>query len=156
MPPLPSQVLPNPSQDIELSVPPSPHLIKTGIISDSVSNSSSKPHTSTTSSHSQHLASSDSVPRRSQRSHHPPTWLRDFHCSSAIAPSYNLTSSSKMIQQRGTRYPLSKFLSYDKFSPSYKHFVATISSLVEPTSFAQAVKDPNWHDAMVVEIIALQ
>ena len=40
-------------------------------------------------------------------------------------------------------------------SSTHKHFVNTISSVLEPTSYAQAVLDPKWKEAMQRELDAL-
>ena len=56
----------------------------------------------------------------------------------------------------GTPYPFSSFLSYDKLSPSHKHFCDIISTAVEPKSYGQAVLDPRWRDAMTAEIATLE
>ena len=39
---------------------------------------------------------------------------------------------------------------------SHQAFVNTISSVVEPTTYAQAIQDPKWREAMNHELIALE
>ena len=56
----------------------------------------------------------------------------------------------------GTLYPLSSFLSYDKLSPSHKHFCNMISTAVEPKSYGQAALNPRWRDAMAAKIVTLE
>ena len=58
--------------------------------------------------------------------------------------------------QSGTSHPLSSHVSYQHLSPSYKTFCCAISSLVEHTFYYQAMSDPKWQAAMVVEIVALE
>ncbi|XP_047259327.1 uncharacterized mitochondrial protein AtMg00820-like, partial [Capsicum annuum] len=41
-------------------------------------------------------------------------------------------------------------------SPAYQHYIASTSILVEPNSYAGAVKDQRWVDAMQTEIQALE
>lgn len=56
----------------------------------------------------------------------------------------------------GTRYPLSHYVSYAHLSPSHRSFACAISTLVEPTTFAQANGDPQWRAAMDSELLALE
>jgi hypothetical protein len=56
----------------------------------------------------------------------------------------------------GTRYPLSHFLTYSRLSSAHCAFLAKITGHTEPTSYAQAILDPNWRHAMTVELEALQ
>lgn len=53
-------------------------------------------------------------------------------------------------------YPISQYVNYNKFSKSHCAFLAAITSIVEPKSFSQASKDPNWQEAMKREIHALE
>lgn len=56
----------------------------------------------------------------------------------------------------GTTYPLSQFLNYERFSPSFRALLASISSHFEPQYFSQAINDPKWREAMAKEISALE
>lgn len=47
-------------------------------------------------------------------------------------------------------------MSYDKFHSSHKSFLAFLSSIDELTSFAKAVKIPEWHEAMQVDVKAIK
>ncbi|XP_059310223.1 uncharacterized mitochondrial protein AtMg00820-like [Lycium ferocissimum] len=53
-------------------------------------------------------------------------------------------------------YALSKYISYEKLSPKYQSYLAIFSNIVEPTCYAEAVKDPRWVDAMHAEIEVLE
>lgn len=53
-------------------------------------------------------------------------------------------------------YLLSSVLSYDQLSPSYKKFVAAISTTSKPKTFSTADKDKNWHDALAIESSVLE
>jgi hypothetical protein len=44
-----------------------------------------------------------------------------------------------MSTNSGNTYPLSSFVSYDNLSPSHKHFCLSISSIIEPKFYHQAV-----------------
>lgn len=53
-------------------------------------------------------------------------------------------------------YRLVNYLSYDYLSPKYKAFVASISSVTEPKTYSEAIKDPRWVQAIKEEIQALE
>ena len=53
-------------------------------------------------------------------------------------------------------YPVSDVVSYDHLSPVCRAALASYSIIKEPTSYAEAIKDPNWVAAMQSEIPALQ
>ncbi|XP_055800631.1 uncharacterized mitochondrial protein AtMg00820-like [Solanum dulcamara] len=87
------------------------------------------------------LTEDPSAPRRSVKSKQPSTWLRDF-------VSLNITSD--------VQYPLSNYVNYSHLSPTYQHYIAATSTITEPTSYADAIKDSRWVDAMQAEIQALE
>lgn len=89
--------------------------------------------------------------RQPTRPKQPPVWHRDFLMSSQA--NHFISTPSSIT---GTRYPLSNFLSYSRFSPSHSTFLAAITKHIEPQSYAQAVLDPNWQQAMDTELEALQ
>lgn len=47
-------------------------------------------------------------------------------------------------------------MSYGSFASSHQHFVNNFSSTSEPTTYAQASKDPKWVEAMNKELLALE
>ncbi|CAM8942273.1 unnamed protein product [Rhodiola kirilowii] len=77
--------------------------------------------------------------RKSTRVRKPPARLKDFVCGTTV-----------------TRYPISDFVQYKTCSPSHMRYIFQVSSIVEPTSYAQASKDPKWQAAMEKELNALQ
>ncbi|XP_073271469.1 uncharacterized protein [Primulina huaijiensis] len=83
--------------------------------------------------------------RRSSRTTVPPIWLKDFSCSQL--PKANSAVCS---------YPISKYLTYSNFSPSYQDYLAAMSSVTEPNSYHEAITDPRWQDAMNLELAALE
>ena len=54
------------------------------------------------------------------------------------------------------RYGIEKYVSNGKLSMSNKCFAAILNKSVKPTSYEEAVKDPNWSEAMNNEIEALK
>ncbi|WVZ16296.1 hypothetical protein V8G54_009278 [Vigna mungo] len=85
--------------------------------------------------------------RRSTRPYKPHTYLQDFH--------HSLTSTATDLHS-GTCYPIKKFLCYSHLSPSFHHFVSSISVESEPKSYAEAAKSDCWLKAMKAELNALQ
>ncbi|KAL0354232.1 UNVERIFIED_CONTAM: Retrovirus-related Pol polyprotein from transposon RE2 [Sesamum angustifolium] len=88
------------------------------------------PLSNTESLHSTHL--SPQLLRRSSRIIHRPTRFDDFICH---------TSTPAVLHTHNT---------------AYMSFVATLSILQEPKSFAEAMKYPEWRQAMHEEIQALE
>ena len=55
-----------------------------------------------------------------------------------------------------SKFPISSFLSTHVMSPEHSSFLAEVVKQTEPSSFAQAVLNPNWVEAMQKEFIALE
>ncbi|CAM8888286.1 unnamed protein product [Rhodiola kirilowii] len=77
--------------------------------------------------------------RKSTRISKPSVLLKDFICGTTV-----------------TRYPISNFVQYKNCSPTHQRYIFQVSSIVEPTSYAQASKDPKWQIVMEKELTALQ
>jgi len=75
----------------------------------------------------------------------PPEYLKNYHCN------LNVSNTSSRV-----KYPLNFVLSYNKLSPSYKSFVMSLSSHVEPNTYFEAVKYDCWRKAIQCEIFALE
>jgi hypothetical protein len=104
------------------------------------------------------IPSHNSLPRKSSRIRKPPSYLHDFHCklaSSSTQPSYDYVNKA-VCNNSGTSYPLSSSLSYDLLSSSHKMFSLSVSSHPEPQFYHQAIKSPQWRDAMNSKIAALE
>lgn len=53
-------------------------------------------------------------------------------------------------------YLIANCLSYDHLTTSCQHYIKAFSVAVEPTSFKDTSKHPQWIDAMEAEIDALE
>jgi hypothetical protein len=91
--------------------------------------------------------------RRSSRHTAPPAKLNDFVCSNV---SSNQSATLLPGPSKGTRYPMANFVSYHRYTPAYHAFVAQLSTIPEPKSYAEAVVHPEWQQAMRSELDALQ
>ena len=68
---------------------------------------------------------------------------------SSTTHPFNKVSSSKS-------YPIANYVTCEWFSEAYKSYLATITKIIEPRYFHEAVKDPKWREAMSKEIEALE
>ena len=67
-----------------------------------------------------------------------------------------------MAKRKGTRscmkplsYDMVNYLDYQQVSPSYKCFLTTIQNIKTPKNTKEALKNPNWKQAMDDEMLAL-
>ncbi|KAM3013444.1 hypothetical protein FF2_026299 [Malus domestica] len=94
-------------------------------------------------------------PPRLKRLTHAPGYLQQYHVGINL-PSRSVSSShSALTTVVGTSYPLSDVLTYDRLSARHRAFTTSISAAIEPSSFSQAVRDPQWRLAMEEELAAL-
>jgi hypothetical protein len=99
--------------------------------------------------------SAPSPSRQSTRPRAPPKWHSDYQMHFADSTASPPSSSPVSCSSKGTRHPLSSFLSYSRLSPSHYSFLTSISSIREPTTYDQAILDPKWQAAMQAELDAL-
>jgi hypothetical protein len=71
----------------------------------------------------------------------------------AISSSH---AGPSMPSSLGKPYALSSTLSYSHLSPSHKIFALALTTMSEPTSFAQASQIPHWREAMLSEFTTLE
>jgi len=53
-------------------------------------------------------------------------------------------------------YPMASYVSLANLSASHKSFLTTLDHSQDPCTFAEAVLDPNWCEAMNLELRALE
>ncbi|GMI85897.1 hypothetical protein HRI_002259000 [Hibiscus trionum] len=83
-------------------------------------------------------------PRRSSRISHKPSYLvRHYQMGTN---HINSTCS----------YPIEDYISSSRLSDTYKSFIGNISSVYEPSFYHQAVKYPEWREAMHAELKAME
>lgn len=80
--------------------------------------------------------------RKSHRQIKKPSYLLDYHCND--------------ISHSTTTYPISSVLSYNQLSAPYKSYISNITMDIEPKFYHQAIKYPEWKQAMDDEIKALE
>jgi transposase InsO family protein len=92
---------------------------------------------------------------RGQRVKQPSVRLQGFvtNTTTRISPSKPSPSSTVCS---GDPYSITHYLNSNKFSLGHRVFLASISQEKEPFTYAEAVKDHRWRNAMKDEIKALQ
>ena len=99
--------------------------------------------------------------RQSTRVRKTPSYIQDYHCNLAsvhMSAIVSLPQSDSTAPSGDTDilYPLASTLSYAKLSSSHKSFALALTIAKELDSYAQALLDPKWLEAMKPEIDALQ
>jgi len=96
--------------------------------------------------------------RRSSRDRQPSVRLKDYQTSSAQC-ELNTTSLPQASSSENNGicvYPMSNFVSCERFSESHKHFLAAISIFDPPNTYNQAIKEKEWRNAVSFEVDALE
>ncbi|XP_074266172.1 uncharacterized protein LOC141588638 [Silene latifolia] len=83
----------------------------------------------------------------------PSSRLKGFVRPPINPSTHVLTATSS---SSGTKYPISQFIDYSKFSTNRKIFLAAVTENYEPNSFKEAMQVPQWQEAMKNEIAALE
>ncbi|RVW67085.1 Retrovirus-related Pol polyprotein from transposon RE1 [Vitis vinifera] len=117
--------------------------------SPSFDNSTSRPNSPDSSSNDTSPHTTSHTTTRSSRVSQPPKYLSDYHCCLASStPHFDISNS--------TPYPLFDVISYNKLSSSFRAFSISISTITEPTTYAEAVVVPEWQHVMRAELQALE
>ncbi|GKU93759.1 hypothetical protein SLEP1_g7327 [Rubroshorea leprosula] len=93
-------------------------------------------------------------PPRLQRERRVPQRLDDY--VSTMPQSVMPMQAPSQSTNSGDPYALSNCVSYNSFSSTHLNYLAAISSVDEPKSFSQAIKNENWREAMRQEVVALE
>lgn len=87
--------------------------------------------------------------RRSSRISRLPFYLHNYKC--------DLPSSSNIVSTHFTSPNfVNSVLFYDHLSPKHTSFVLNVGLIVKPKYFSEAVKSPEWQQAMKLELYALE
>lgn len=144
-----------------VSTPPHTDPIQPGVPNDSREVPGDH-HLSLESSHNErdddgledHVTIDNARPKRTrQRPKHLADYETDLPSSLGLPSSTSPNHASS--SNTSTHHPLCNFVSYDRFSPAHRVFLATIDKHHDPTSFSEAFKHEHWRAAMVREIDAL-
>ncbi|GKB45251.1 putative RNA-directed DNA polymerase [Tanacetum coccineum] len=83
-----------------------------------------------------------------------PSRFKDFVIQ--VPPSVKHPTSTSNQVTSIVRYPISNFVSYNKFSTNHKAFLVAITNNDETKCFKQAAQDDRWREAMQKEVKALE
>ena len=87
--------------------------------------------------------------RRSGRHTAPPAKLKDYVCSTVYS---HQSSPWQPGSTKGTRFPMSNFISYHRYTPANHFFIGQISSISEPQTYSEAALHPEWQATMQTEL----
>ncbi|CAH9138265.1 unnamed protein product [Cuscuta epithymum] len=104
-------------------------------------------------SHPRDITSSTDDIRRGNRLRLLPKHFTEYDVD--LPPSL-VHSQPTTNQADSIMYPISNFITYERFSNKHKAFLAAITSHDEPKQFSQAILVPMWRQAMQREIHALE
>ena len=91
------------------------------------------------------VQNSESGPsNRGQRVRKAPSHLQDYFYYTIQASNPSSNASPVQKASSGKSYPITNYVTCNNFSSVHRSYLATITKIVEPRTFQEAVKDPNW------------
>lgn len=69
---------------------------------------------------------------------------------------HNARTNTKSESSNKVSYPLTDFVSFHRLSPQLQAYLAKVATESEPLSFEEAMCDPRWNNAVIVEADALE
>ncbi|CAH9127240.1 unnamed protein product [Cuscuta epithymum] len=94
------------------------------------------------------------VQRQSTRVRSVPIHLKDYVYQLPISLDHNTNTNASVCNL--VRYPINNYITYDRLTSSHKCFTVALSNTIEPKTYKQAIKFPEWKKAMNDEIQALE
>lgn len=93
---------------------------------------------------------------RGQRKKEASARLRDYVTHTIRKKSLFTSSPPVSMHSSGTPYPIAHYVNCDNFFVRHRNFLTALEVEREPVTYAEAVKDGSWRDAMRYEIKALK
>ena len=93
---------------------------------------------------------------REQRTKIPNKKLQDFVTHTVGKKKSSSTQAPVSTSSSGTPYPITHYVSCEKFSDKHRRFLEAITAGNPPKFFKEAMKHERWREAMGAEMQALE
>lgn len=94
------------------------------------------------------------IVRHSDRNKRTPGWWSDYVIGANV--KHQKLPSVFQTSNHSCKYHMSNYLSYNGLPNNDQAFIANLESVLEPTHYHQAIKNPKWIEAMSKELEALE